>query len=137
MPLHTGNIIADKSYDYANRIVKAYKFLKFKQKEYIMSKQLLRSGTAVRALVGEAEFAQSTNDFISKNSIALKEANESVYWLHLLHDNEYIDDSSFDSIIKDAKEIVAILVSIIKKSKEQKQTSSKERNLMKKEKSLN
>ena len=136
MPLHTENIIADKSYDFANRIVKAYKFLRYKQKEYIMSKQLLRSGTAIRALIGEAEFAQSTNDFISKNSIALKEANESVYWLHLLHDNDYIDDSSFDSIIKDAKEIVAILVSIIKTSKEQSQNTPKNKKVIEKQRNI-
>ena len=84
-------VLEEKSFLFSVRIVNLIKYLRTERNEYIMSKQLLRSGTAVRALVGEAEFAQSTDDFISKNSIALKEANESVYWLHLLHDNEYID----------------------------------------------
>ena len=88
------------------------------KKERILSKQMLRSGTAIGALVCEAKFAQSKPDFVNKLSIALKEANETKYWLDLLHDNEYIDDASYFSIYEDAKEIIAILVSVVKTSKE-------------------
>ena len=83
-----------------------------------MSKQLYRSGTAVGALVREGEFAQSKADFINKYSVALKEANETQYWLKLLHHGKFIDDKTFDSIIKDAEEVTALLVSIVKTSKE-------------------
>ena len=79
---------------------------------------MLRSGTAIGALVREAKFAQSKADFINKLSIALKEANETKYWLSLLHDNGYIDSNSFQSIFEDAKEVTAILVSIVKTTKE-------------------
>ena len=79
---------------------------------------MLRSGTAIGALVREAKFAQSKADFINKLSIALKEANETQYWLSLLHDNGYIDQKSFQSIYEDAKEVTAILVSIVKTTKE-------------------
>ena len=112
------NVIEYKTYCFANRIVKAYRYLTKEQKEFIISKQLLRSGTAIGALVREAKFAQSKADFINKMSIALKEANETKYWLSLLHDNEYIDSSSFQSIFEDAKEVTAILVSIVKTTKE-------------------
>ena len=110
------NPIADKSYNFGCRIVDAYKFLK--KSEDVMSKQLYRSGTAVGALVREGVFAQSKADFINKYSIALKEANETQYWLRLLHHGKFIDDKSFESIIKDAEEVTALLVSIIKTSKE-------------------
>ncbi len=82
-----------------------------------MSKQLLRSGTAIGALVCEAKFAQSRADFVSKMSIALKEANETLYWINLLHDSEYIDDNVYSSIHKEADEITAILASIVKTTK--------------------
>ncbi len=111
-----GNPIADKSYLFGCRIVDAYKFLK--KTEDVMSKQLYRSGTAIGAMVREGEFAQSKADFINKYSIALKEANESKYWLQLLHHGKFIDDKTYNSIIKDAEEITALLVSIIKTSKE-------------------
>ena len=106
-----------KSYSFASRIIKVYKYLSEQKRERILSKQLLRSGTAIGALVCEAKFAQSKADFINKLSIALKEANETQYWLNLLHDNEYLDNNSFQSIYEDAKEITAILVSIVKTSK--------------------
>ena len=115
------NVIEYKTYSFANRIVKAYRYLTKEQKEYTLSQQLLRSGTAIGALVREAKFAQSKADFINKLSIALKEANETQYWLSLLHDNEYIDESSFLSIYEDAKEVTAILVSIVKTTKENRQ----------------
>ena len=112
------NVIEYKTYSFANRIVKAYRYLTKEQKEFILSKQLLRSGTAIGALVREAKFAQSKADFINKMSIALKEANETKYWLSLLYDNEYIDNPSFQSIFEEAKEVTAILVSNVKTTKE-------------------
>jgi four helix bundle protein len=112
------NVIEYKTYSFTNRIVKAYRYLTKEQKEFILSKQLLRSGTAIGALVREAKFAQSKADFINKMSIALKEANETKYWLSLLYDNEYIDNPSFQSIFEEAKEVTAILVSIVKTTKE-------------------
>ena len=112
------NPIATKSYALGCRIVNAYKYLM--KSEDVMSRQLYRSGTAIGALVKEGEFAQSKADFINKYSIALKEANETQYWLKLLHHGKYIDDKTFDSIIRDTEEVTALLVSIIKSSKQQK-----------------
>lgn len=111
------NVIKFKSYQFAIRIVKAYKFLSSEQKEFVLSKQMLRSGTAVGALFREAEHAESKADFIHKLSIALKEANETEYWLMLLHDTDYLQEKSFQSIIIDCRELIKILVSIIKSSK--------------------
>ena len=88
-----------------------------KKKEYVLSKQLLRSGTAVGALIGEAEFAQSKADFIHKVSISLKEVNESMYWLDLLKDTDYITKNQPDDMFQMNKELVAMLVSSIKTSK--------------------
>ncbi len=110
------SLMQDKSYAFAVRIVKLCKHLN-ENKEFVLSKQLLRSGTAVGALLREAEFAQSTADFINKQSIALKEANETIYWLDLLHDTDYLESKLFESIQADCKEIIAILVSSIKKLK--------------------
>ena len=110
---------ADRTYALALRIVKAYKYLKEEKQEYVMSKQLLRSGTSIGAQVREAKFAQSRADFVSKLSIALKEANETLYWLELLHDSGFIEDEAFASIYNDAKEVTTILVSSVKKIKEQ------------------
>jgi four helix bundle protein len=112
------NTVKYKSYAFALRIIKAYKFLSSEQREFVLSKQMLRSGTAVGALIREAEHAESKADFIHKMSIALKEANETEYWLLLLHDSEFIDTKSFSSIIKDCQELIKMLVSIIKSSKE-------------------
>jgi four helix bundle protein len=84
------NIIKEKSYKFAVRIVKLYRYLTKEKKEYVLSKQILRSGTSIGALVYEAKFAQSKKDFINKLSIALKEANESSYWLLLLSDTGYL-----------------------------------------------
>ena len=111
------NIIKTKSYAFALRIVKAYQFLSQDKKEFVLSKQVLRSGTAIGALVFEAEHAQSTADFINKMNIALKEANETMYWLMLLKDCDYIDKNSFVSIYQDAEELVKLLVSIVKTTK--------------------
>ncbi len=111
------NIVATKSYSFARRIVKAYQYLNNEQKEFVISKQLLRSGTAIGAMVREAEYVQSKPDFIHKLSIALKEANETEYWLMLLKDSQYITEQSFLSIDTDCKELIKLLVSIIKSSK--------------------
>jgi len=114
------NTIKRKSYEFAIRIVKAYKFLSSEQKEFVLSKQVLRSGTAVGALVRESEHAESKADFIHKMSIALKEANETEYWLLLLHDTDYLEKKSFESIVSDCQEIIRILISIIKTAKRKK-----------------
>lgn len=100
------NIVMNKSYVFALRIIKLYKHLVAEQKEYVLSKQVLRSGTAVGALVKEAEHAQSKADFINKMNIALKEANETEYWLMLLKDSDYLDEKSFLSIHADSSELI-------------------------------
>jgi four helix bundle protein len=112
------NVIKSKSYSFALRVIKAYKFLSQEQREFVLSKQMLRSGTAIGALVREAEHAQSTADFINKMNIALKEANETEYWLMLLKDSDYIDEKSFQSIHQDSAELVKLLISIVKTTKE-------------------
>ena len=109
--------VADKSYSLALRIIKLYQYLRDDKKEFILSKQVLRSGTSIGAQVREAKFAQSRADFVAKLSIALKEANETLYWLELLHDSKYIDGEAFESIYIDAKEVTAMLVSIVKTTK--------------------
>lgn len=108
------DVLKTKCYEFAIEIVKFYKHLCSENKEYILSKQLLRSGTAIGALVSEAEFAQSRADFIHKLSIALKEANETRYWLDLLKDTNYISDEHYDLIYPRITEILKILVSSIK-----------------------
>jgi four helix bundle protein len=112
------NIIKDKSYLFALRIVKAYKFLSAEKREFVLSKQMLRSGTAIGALVKEAEHAQSDADFINKMNIALKEANETEYWLMILKDSDYIDEKSFNSINQECSELLKLLISIVKTSKD-------------------
>jgi len=111
------NQIALKTHDFARRIVKTYQYI-LDKKEYNMSNQLVRSGTSVGAMVKEAEFAQSKADFISKMSIALKEANETKYWLDLLHYGDYLESDIFESLEKDIREIISILVAIVRRSKE-------------------
>lgn len=111
------NLLYNKSYSFAIRVVNAYKFLTKEKNEYVLSKQLLRSGTAIGTLIREAKFAQSTADFINKLSISLKEANETQYWIELLHDTGYIDDTTFKSIYNEASELTALLVSIVKTTK--------------------
>ena len=108
------SLLHQKSYAFAIRTVKMVKYLQEDKKDYVLSKQVLRSGTAIGALVREAEFAQSTADCINKFNVALKEANETDYWLNLLRDTEYLDDDEFKSISKDCLELIAILVSSIK-----------------------
>ena len=111
------NVIKDKSYAYAIRIVKLCQYLQKDKKEFVLSKQLLRSGTSPGAMVREAEHAQSRPDFIHKMSIGLKEINESEYWINLLYDTEYISKEQYDSIMTDTKEILKLLISIVKSTK--------------------
>jgi four helix bundle protein len=110
------NVVKVKSFAFAIRIVKLYQYLTDK-KEFIMGKQCLRSGTAIGALIREAEYAQSKPDFINKLSIAIKETNEVLYWLELLFHTEYIDQKLFDSLKENAEEILKLLTSIINTSK--------------------
>ena len=111
------NAIRDKSLVFALRVVKLAKFLEDKKREFVLSRQVLRSGTAIGALVREAEHAESKADFIHKMSIALKEANETSYWLELMYQGEYIDKESFDSIGSDSQELIKLLVAIVKSAK--------------------
>ena len=106
------NVVKDKSFAFAIRIVNLFKLLR-ERKEFVLSKQLLRSGTAIGALVRESEHAQSRADFINKLSIALKEANETEYWILLLRRTDYISQMEFDSIVQDCRAIVRILISIV------------------------
>ena len=110
------NIISDKSFGFAIRTVNLYKHLTAEKNEFVLSKQLLRSGTSIGANVAEAERGQSKADFNAKMNIALKEANETYYWLRLLHQTDYLTDKEFKSLETDIDEIIAILVSICKKT---------------------
>lgn len=108
------NILKDKSFLFAIRIVELYKYLKSSQNEYVLSKQILRSGTSVGAAIREAEHAESTKDFLHKLNIGLKEANETKYWLELLLATKIIEEKMFQSLILDCDEILKLLVSSIK-----------------------
>ena len=110
------SIIKDKTKSFALRIIKLYKYLTLvsDMKEYVMSKQVLRSGTSIGANVKEALRGQSKADFRAKMNIALKEASETEYWLELLHESDYITEEQFQSIIADNIEIIKILTSIVK-----------------------
>lgn len=110
-------VLREKSYAFAIRVVRLNQFLCNEKKEYVLSKQLLRSGTAVGALIKEAEFGQSRADFRNKMTIALKEANESVYWLNLLRDTDYITEKMFQSMSDDCLELVRMLVATVKTTK--------------------
>ena len=112
------NILLDKSFIFAVRIVKLYKYLCSQKKEYVLSKQLLRSGTSIGANINEAQDAQSKNDFISKLSISLKEARETKYWIELLRETDYLTDKEANNILEDLIEVIKLLVSIIKTTKE-------------------
>lgn len=109
-----GNDIESKSFDFSVRTVNLYRFLAEERKEFVLSKQVLRSGTSIGANVSEAEKGQSKADFYSKMSIALKEANETHYWLRLLNATGYISEAQFLSLEKDVKELVALLTAICK-----------------------
>ena len=112
------NILAEKTIEFSIRIVKCFKFLTEEKKEFILSKQMLRSGTSIGANVHESIQAQSRADFVSKLSIALKEASETSYWLILLHKTDYINEQIFRSLKNDLDEIIRIIISTLKKIKE-------------------
>ncbi len=114
------SILKLKSFDFAVRIVKLSRLLVGEKKEFVLSKQILKSGTAIGALIREAEFAQSKADFINKMSIALKEANETDYWLDLLKESEFISENVFVSLKENCKELISMLVSTVKTSKRNK-----------------
>ncbi len=115
---HNSSPLTKKSYLFALRIVKMVKHIKCSSKEYGMINQVFRSGTAIGALVSEATYAQSTADFINKLSIALKECNETLYWLSILKDTEYINEQEFESMNADCQELLALLISSIKTTKQ-------------------
>ena len=114
------NILHQKSYAFAIRTVKLNQFLTSQKQEYTLSKQVLRSGTAIGALISESQFAQSGPDFINKLSISLKEANETHYWINLLKDTDFIDMKMFESLEKDINELLKLLTSIINTMKNSK-----------------
>lgn len=109
--------LKNKSYAFALRIVRLSQYLQNERKEFVLSKQVLRSGTAIGALIREAEFAQSKPDFSHKLNIALKEANETDYWLSILKDTDYLELKLFESLQSDSRELIAMLVSSVKTSK--------------------
>ena len=112
------SIVLGKSMDFAVRIVKLYKHLCGEHNEYVLSKQILRSGTSIGANIREALQGQSKADFIAKMSIALKEASETEYWLELLMKTDYLTQPQYESIQSDCGEIVRLLTSIVKTSRE-------------------
>ena len=111
------NIIEQKSFQFAIRVVNLYKYLNGVKKEFVLSKQLLRCGTSIGANVAESQQAQSRADFLSKLEISLKEATETKYWLRLLKETDYLTEEQFSSIYADCVEIEKILVSIVKSTK--------------------
>ena len=115
--MKTENALKDKSFLFALRVIKCYQFLQTDQKEFVLSKQLLRSGTSIGANIREAEQAQSKSDFIHKLSISIKETNETLYWLELLGHSGYLKKNEFESIYQDCIELIKLLTSIIKKAK--------------------
>ena len=117
------NAIYEKSFHFAIRVVKLYRFMTDSKKEFVLSKQLLRSGTSIGANIAKAEKAQSSADFYAKMNIALKEANETRYWLRLLHVTDYLTDQQFFSVETDTKEIIALLTAICKKNPIQKSSN--------------
>ncbi len=114
------NPVKEKSFRFAVRIVRLCKFLTEEKKEYVISRQILRSGTSIGANVKEALQAESKADFIHKLSISLKEASETEYWLQLLKETEYMDQMAYDSMMSDCVELLKLLTSIIKSSKQTK-----------------
>ncbi len=116
--MNTKNVIKSKSFEFAKKIVICARYLQEEKREYVLSKQLLRSGTAIGALIREAEMAESKKDFIHKMHISLKEANETLYWIDLLKDTGYLKDYSENRISSDSTELIRILVAIVKKAKE-------------------
>lgn len=112
------NLLKDKSFNFAIRIVKLCKYLNEEKKELILSKQILRSGTSIGAMVSESEHSESKSDFIHKLAIAQKETNETLYWLKLLYKTDYISQNAYESINEDALELVKIITASIKTAKQ-------------------
>ena len=108
--------LKEKSYSFAIKIVRIYQEIQSNKNEYVMSKQLLRSGTAIGALICEAQFGRSKADFSNKLSIALKEANETEYWLRLLYETDYLNQRGFKVLRSQCKELIAMLVKSVKTS---------------------
>ena len=113
----SGNVVLKKSKEFAIRIIRLYQHLNREKREFVLSKQVLRSGTSIGANVREAHRGQSKKDFIHKMSIALKEAAETEYWLELLHESDYISESEYNSIAPDCSELNRMLISTLKTSK--------------------
>ena len=111
------NIIKQKSFDFAVQVVSLYKSIVGQHQEYVLSRQLLKSGTSIGANVCEAIFAQSRKDFVSKMNIALKESYETEYWLELLYGTGYIEEHQYLSIVSQCRELTNILAAIVKTSK--------------------
>ncbi len=116
--MEKGNQIAEKSYKFAIRIVRLYQYLCKEQHEFILSKQVVRSGTSIGANVEEGLGGQSRNDFVAKFQISLKEARETRYWLRLLRDTDYLEPKLANSLIEDAEELIKILISILRTTKD-------------------
>lgn len=112
--MKSDNVVQSKSYDFALRIVKVYKYLSQEKREFVLSKQLLRSGTSVGANIEEAIGGQSKADFFAKLTIAYKEARESKYWIRLLRDSDYLAIEQSDDLLKDVEELLKIIGSIQK-----------------------
>lgn len=117
--MRKGNILKDKSFAFALRIVKLYKYLNSEKKEFVLARQIVRSGTAIGALIRESENATSKKDFIYKLSIALKEADETIYWLELLYQSHYLDLNIYKSLQEDCEELIKLLVASVKTSKQE------------------
>ena len=111
------NVLKEKSFLFAIRVINLYKFLKKDHKEFVLSQQIIRSGTSVGALVREAEHAESIKDFIHKLSISLKEINETEYWLDLLFATDFINEKMYQSLKKDCEELLKLLTASVKTSK--------------------
>lgn len=115
--MKTDNVVARKSLAFATRIVRLYQYLTTSKREYVLSKQLLKSGTSIGANIREAIGGQSREDFIAKMHISLKEAYETEYWLELLRETDYLTSEQFDAIFRDCRELTNLLASIVKTTK--------------------
>ena len=111
------NVVVEKSFAFAIRIVRLYRYLCSQKKEFTLSRQLLRSGTSIGANIAEAQHAQSRKDFLSKMNIALKESHEAAYWIRLLKATDYLSEKESESILSECLEICRILAKIVKKTK--------------------
>lgn len=112
--MRKNNILKEKSFAFALKVIKLYKKLVEANKEYVLSKQVLRSGTSIGALIRESENAASTKDFLNKLTVALKEADETAYWLELLYQSEYIELHLYNSLKSDCNELISMLIASVK-----------------------